>query len=101
MRPVRVNQTGVGVSSWVPVNYRQTPFNMALAVEVTGTVTYTVEHTFENVWSGPTPVPFGTSGLTAQTANAEGNIVVPVMAVRLNVTAGTGSATMVVLQGTP
>lgn len=101
MRPQTVSVTGVGTSAWIPVNTKQTPFNVGLGAVVNGTVTYTIQHTFDNVLNpGVTPVAFDNTGLTGQTVNKDCNYAFPVAAIRINVTAGTGSVTLTILQGT-
>ena len=49
MRPQVIKQTGAGSTAWIPVDYKQSPFNVGIGVLVEGTVTYTVEHTFEDI----------------------------------------------------
>ena len=102
MRPTTVTVSGTGVSTPIPMDHTANQFSVAIGCKISATATYTVEHTFDDVWS-PTFVPasatwYPNSGLTAKTANADGNYAFPVMAVRLNVTASTGSATMTVIQ---
>lgn len=94
--------TGVGTSAVHVPDTFQTPFNIGLGCVVTGTVTFSVEHTFEDVFS-PTFNPatatwFANSGLSSKSANADGNYAYPVNGIRLNVTAGTGSVTLYILQ---
>jgi len=70
-------------------------------------LTYTVEHTFDDVFDKnfdpATAAWFPNSGLSAKTASLDGNYAFPITAVRLNVSSYTGgSATMTVIQaGTP
>lgn len=100
MRPSSFTQTGVGVSAWFPVDYRRNPFNASFACEVTGTVTYTVEHTFGDVFTpGASLTAFPNATVVGASANAVGNYVAPIRAVRINITAGTGSVTLTWLQG--
>jgi hypothetical protein len=81
------------------MDIRLDPFNVGVGVKVTGTVTYSVEHTFDDVWTaGVTPVAFQNSSMTAQTTNKDGNYAFGVRAIRVNVTAGTGTATMTLVQ---
>jgi hypothetical protein len=101
VRPQTVSQTGVGNSVPVPTDVYLTPFNVTIAVEVTGTVTYSVVWTTDDVWN----VPAGSlnwnaaaANLTAQTTNQVGSLISPVTAVQLQVTAGTGTAVMRVIQ---
>ena len=45
MRPQVISQTGTGSTAWIPLDYKQNPFNIGIGVTVSGTVTYTIEHT--------------------------------------------------------
>jgi hypothetical protein len=84
---------------------RQAPFNVGLAVVLSSgaSLTYSVEHTFDDVFS-PSFNPatakwFSHAVLASKTESLDGNYAYPVMAVRLNVTSYTGgSATMTVIQ---
>lgn len=98
--PSIVTQTGTGTSAWIPVDYTQNAFGIGFGCVVSGTVTYDVQHTFDNIFdSSITPTAFTHSSVTGKTANQDGNYAFPVRAVRLNVTAGSGSVTITVLQG--
>lgn len=101
MRPVTLSQTGVGNSVPIPVDIYLTPFNVTLAVEVTGTVTYSVVWTTDDVWNivaGSLNWNAAASNLTGATTNQIGSLVSPVSAVQLQVTGGTGTATLRVVQ---
>jgi hypothetical protein len=102
MRPIVVTKAGsTGTTAWIPMDYKQSPFNVGLAVVLSGTATYDVEHTFDDIFDpNVTPTAFKHSVLTAQTTNKDGNYAFPVRAIRLNVTAWTsGNATITLLQG--
>ena len=100
MRPQVISQAGTGSTAWIPLDYKQNPFNIGIGVTVSGAVTYTVEHTFDEVFdSKVTPIAFPHSTLVTQTANKDGNYAFPIRAARVTVTAGTGTATMTLLQG--
>lgn len=100
MRPQIFSITGTGTSAWIPLDYKQSPFNVGFGVVVNGTVTYDIEHTFDDVFDpSVTPVAFKHATVVAQTANKDGNYIVPVRAVRVNNTAGTGTTTVTLLQG--
>lgn len=100
MRPYVRSQTGVGIAQQCPMEMRANPFQVSIGVTVTGTVTYTVEHTHDNVQDASiTPVWFPHATLAALSANGEGNYAFPVVSIRLNVTAGTGTAKMTLIQG--
>lgn len=100
MRPIVLTQTGTGASSNMAVlDHYQNPFHVGIGVVVTGTVTYTIQHTFDDVLtSGVTPTWFNHPTLLSQTVSADGNYAFPVRAVRVNVSAGTGTATATVIQ---
>lgn len=99
MRPITQSQTGVGSTAAVPMDHYISPFNVGFGVVVTGTVTYTVQHTFSDVFnSAVTPVWFNHPVIAAQTTNQDGNYAFPVTAIRLNVTAGAGTATITLVQ---
>jgi len=100
MRPQVISQTGTGSTAWIPLDYKQSPFNVGFGVLATGTVTYTLEHTFDDIFDTTvTPTVFAHSTVAGQTANANSNYAFPVRAVRVTVTAGTGEAKLTLLQG--
>ena len=104
-RPVRVTVGSVASSAVIPLNTYGDPFNVGIGCDVSagGSLTYTVQHTFDDVQS-PTFNPstatwFSNSVIVSQTADRDGNYAYPVTAVRLTVTAWTsGSVTMTVIQ---
>jgi hypothetical protein len=90
MRRKSITLTATGPSQWIPLDYRQAPFNVSVSAEIlSGSATYTVEHTFDDVLGTTGPfVAFPHTTLNAQTANKDGNYAFPVTAVRINLTAG-------------
>lgn len=93
------SQTNVGISQPIIANTYLNPFNIGIGCVVTGTPTYTVEHTFDFVDDINTAVTwFPNSTLTAQTTNKDGNYAYPVRAIRLNVTSGTGKVVLTMVQ---
>lgn len=105
MRPVRVTVGSQAISAPIPLDHYQGPFNVGIAVVLSSgaTLTYTVEHTFDDVFAkdfdASTATWFPNSSLTSKSASLDGNYAFPIMAVRLNVTAYTdGNATMTVIQ---
>ena len=102
MRTVRVSTNGVSVSSVIPVDRYLAPANIALGVVVNGAATFTVQHTFDDVFA-PTFNPatatwFNHPTMTALAVNTDGNYAYPPTGVRLNQTAGAGSAILTLNQ---
>ena len=82
-----VAQTGVGESDAIDIQDTN-DIRISYQVNVTGTVTYSVQHSVGG------DVFIDNSDNTAQTTSQDGNYVFPVQKVRVNVTAGTGTATL-------
>lgn len=100
MRPQVVSVTSTTPSAWIPVDMYQTPFNIGFGCVVSGTATYKVQHTFDDVFDPTvTPTAFDHATVTGKTANTDGNYSYPVRAIRLNASAVSGSVTMTILQG--
>lgn len=98
--PSIVTQTGTGTSAWIPVDHTQNAFAIGFGCVVSGTVTYDIEHIFDNIQSSSvTPTAFKHAVVIGQTGNKDGNYAFPIRAIRINITAGTGSVTLTVLQG--
>lgn len=99
MRPITQSRTGVGSTAGIPMDHYISPFNVGFGVVVSGVVTYTVQHTFDNVFDpAVTPVWFNHPVIAAQTSNQDGNYAFPVTAIRLTVSAGAGTATITLVQ---
>lgn len=103
MRPKKITVTGVGTSNWIPVDYKQDPFSLSVGcVIVSGSATYTVEYTYDDVLDPAvtSPVAFALSSVSAATTSKDGVISQPVRAVRLNTTAGTSPVvSLALMQG--
>lgn len=92
-----VSKTGVGSSSALAMNTNQTPFNVGFGVVVTGTVNYTVQHTFDDPAVGFTTW-FSHPTVASLAANADGNYAFPVTGIKVLVNSGSGTATMNLIQ---
>lgn len=100
MRPQVVSLTSTGTSAWIPMDYKQSPFNVGLGAVVNGTITFDIEHTFDDVYDVTvTPVAFKHATMITKSANTDGNYAFPIRAIRINNTAGTGTTTLTILQG--
>ena len=83
--------TGVGASDAIDIQDTN-DIRISYQVNVVGTVTYSVQHSVGG------DVFIDNTDNTAQTTSQDGNYVFPVQKVRVNVTAGTGTATLHVRQ---
>jgi len=80
------------------MDYRSQVFNVGFGCVISATATYTVQHTFDDIYNTAiTPTWFNNSIATAQTTNKDGNYAFPVAAIRLSVTASTGTVTITLL----
>lgn len=97
MKQQTVSQTDVGSSDVIVVNTNVTPVNIGFGVVVTGTVTYTVQHTFDDPAVGFTTW-FSHPTVVDETTNQDGNYAFPVTGIKLLVTAGDGTAALKLIQ---
>jgi len=98
MRYSKITTTGVSSSPWLPLENLGDQFSVGFGCVVTGTATYTIEYTFDNVLMGETATVFANSSITGVTANKDGNFNAPINAMRVTITAGTGTVTVKVIQ---
>jgi hypothetical protein len=101
MRPMiaRIATGATGTSNIIQLDHNQVPFAVGFGLVITGTVTASVQHTFDDFQnSAVTPTWFNHSVVNGVTASTDGNYAFPVMGIRINMTAGTGTATMTVIQ---
>ena len=98
MRQQIVAIAGTGSSSSIATDLYISPFNVGFGVVVSGTVNYTVQHTFDNPQTVASPTWFDHPTVAAKTANQDGNYAFPVAAIRVTVNSGSGTATMTVIQ---
>lgn len=92
MRPTQVAVSSVAASQVIVPDHYQSPSTVALGVKIVGTsATYTVQHTFDDVFdpafSPGTAVWYPHATLAALSANGDGNYAYPPRGIRLNVTA--------------
>lgn len=94
-RPVSVTLNAASASTPILLNHFPAPVNIGFGVVKAGTgdVTYTVQHTFDDVGNGATATWFDHSLVSGKTATVDGSYLYPIMAVRLNVTAVSGAVT--------
>lgn len=99
-----IGVNGFGNGKAIPLDYLVAPSNASLSVVVTGTVTYTVQHTFDDVYASNFVEATATwfdndaSALVGASSNQDGNYAFPVAATRIQITAGTGSVVYTIIE---
>ncbi len=86
-----IAQTGTGASAAIDVEDTN-EIRVSYAVALSGSATYTIQHSLDGIQF------FDNSDNTAQTTAQDGNYIFPVRSIRVNVTAGAGTATLHVRQ---
>lgn len=104
MRPVRQSFSagGAEIGAPIPIDQYLNPTNIGLSVDITATATFTVEHTFDDVFAEDfnpaTAVWFPHPTIAGASANVDGNYAFPPTACRLNIAANTGTVNFNVVQ---
>lgn len=97
MKVQSVTQTGAGSTTPFVMNTNISPFNVGFGCVVTGTVSYTVQHTFDNPAVGFTTW-FDHPTIAAQSTSKDGNYAFPVTGIRLTIASGGGSVAFSLVQ---
>ena len=98
-----ISKTGTGSSSIYAVDYFKNPVNIGIQAVLTGTATYTVEYTLDDVldpafvassatWNG------ATADLTGANASKNGLLTIPCRGIRLTIASGSGSVVATICQ---
>jgi hypothetical protein len=98
-----ISKTGTGSSSIYAVDYFRCPVNVGIQAVLTGTATYTVEYTLDDItsdsFSASTATWTGaTADLTGASASKNGLLTVPCRGIRLTIASGTGSVVATICQ---
>ena len=103
MRPITYTVAGTAQSPVAVIDPYISPSNVALNVQVTGTVDYTVQYTFDDIFAANYSPSAGSwtnhPTLTTQTTTKDSNIAYPVRGVRILLNSGTGTAKLTIIQG--
>lgn len=101
-RPMTLNSSGVSVSGLAPLCGYIAPFLVTINTVVTGTATYTLQLTNDDIQAAAyTPSSGNWKSLASMTGATTSDIVsitYPVTAVRVNQTVGSGSVAAIVQQ---
>ena len=86
-----VNKTAAGQSAVIGT-VAASVFNVGFGAVVSGTVSYTIQHTFNGVDF------FDHEFVAAQVASQDGNYAFPVAGIRISIASGTGSVVLTTIQ---
>lgn len=102
---IEVGVTGTGISRAIPMDIHQNGFSVSLGVDITGTIDFTVQHTFDDPFAATynpyasTAKWFDHSTIAADTADVDGNYAFPCRAIRLKVNSSSGgTAVLTIIQ---
>jgi len=103
MKSASLSTSGVSASAVYAPNANVTPVSIEVAIMVTGSATYTLQYTLDDVYAptfdAATATWFTHPTLTAgQTTTKDAQFTWPVKGIRVNQTVGAGSTAIVVLQ---
>lgn len=90
MKVQTVTRTAAGSSTPIVMNTNVSPFNVGFGCVVSGSPTYTIQHTFDDPAVGFTTW-YSHPTVAAETTNVDGNYAFPVTGIKILVTVGTGS----------
>ena len=98
-----IGWTDGAVNHMVVTNWRQNPFSISVGVDITGTINYDVQHTFDDIFTvaASSVSWFNHSSIVTDTTDQDGNYAFPVRAIRLLINSLTTGATaeLFILQG--
>jgi len=100
MRPQVISQTGAGTSNPIVMDYIRNPFTVSLAVDVTGTVSFSIQHSYDNPELGVANMAWRSkTALTTQIAALEDSFTgTPIRAIRIVQASGSGTTKLTVIQ---
>jgi hypothetical protein len=83
--------------TYIP-DFKQSPFNLAIGCDITGTINYDIQHTFDNPFDPNSAYStwawFDHASIAAKTADADGNYAAPVRGIRILINSITAGATI-------
>ena len=93
---ITVGVNADSVSNWLTLDRNISPFSVGFGVVVTGTIDYTVQHTFDDIQiANPSGVTaFNHASIAAKTDNQNSNYAYPCVATRILINSVTSGATL-------
>ena len=93
---ITIGVNGLSASNWYPLDIYKKPFDVSLSVVLSGTTTYTIQHTFDDVQvltDLNSISTFNHASLAAKTVSDDGNYAYPCVATRIILTSYTSGTT--------
>jgi hypothetical protein len=98
---IEVGTSAVGASNAFPVDWRQSKVGLGLFFDVTGTTSFTLQYTGDDVFNGSvTPLWFSDGTILNKTADFMGTATQPCTAIKILINSGTGSVDARIVQQT-
>ncbi len=107
-RPTYLSLTAAGSTPWQQANWNAQPFDLTVSVNVTGSVTYSVEYTYDDIFGLPNPSSWSPTAvnpsvwtdpiLSGATTDGETTFDNPISAWRVTYSRGSGSLAIVGIQ---
>lgn len=83
--------------TWIP-DYKQNIFSVSIGCDISGTINYDIQHTFDNCFDSSVAYSdrtwFDHASLAAKTADADGNYAAPVRGIRILINSLSSGATI-------
>jgi hypothetical protein len=94
---------GLCESRWFSLDHYTNEFNVGFGVDVTGTITFTVQHTYDDIFVSDfdeiTATAYDHTSVAAKSADTDGSYATPITAMRVEVTASaSGTAAVTIIQ---
>lgn len=95
---IKVGTNGVGSSRVVQPDLHKKPFNIGIGCVVSGTVNFTLQHTFDDIGDSTGLNWFDHDDIASASATIDSNYAFPVRGVRVKINSGTGSVAATLIQ---
>lgn len=95
---IKLGTNGVGSSRIVQPDHHKTPFNVSIGCDVSGTVNFTVQHTFDDIGDGTNLTWFDHATIAGKSSNIDGNYAFPVRGIRVKINSGTDTVKTTLIQ---
>lgn len=95
---IKLGTNGVGSSRVVQPDLHAQEFGIGIGCTVSGTISYTVQHTFDDVGDSTGLTWFDHSSIATKSDDNDGNYAFPVRGIRMKINSGTGTVKTTLIQ---